>query len=492
MRLQASEQLTRWLAFALVTLLSVVPILAVRYPPVVDLAQQVAQIPVLESALGEGADRYTIEWSSPNKLSYILLAAGWLLGGPEGGARIGLIAILVATLGGIHLLGARMHRPLSHVVLASVLVWGGALYWGFLNFLLGVVALAIYLPSLVAKNDAENESRVFFQSVMAGFIFYLCHVTWIAAAVGLTLVVSVVQRSRPRILLIRLAGLAPFLLAAALWNFRTSEWKVEDRVLWDVSPLERLVSPSYWQLSFLGGLSGPWEYIVLAILVSVAVAALLLRPEGSAFHRGLAAASATFLLAALLLPNRLDEGIFFASRWGMFAGVCGILALPSFPRSQVATALAFALLLAQIAVTTKAWVNFDRNEMAGFDQCRQAVPTGARLLSLDFSMRSPGFLDRRTLQMAAYVRLDREVDLNFSFAEHRSSLVVERELPRRIPWTRKLEWRPDRLREQDLDYFDVLLVRGTAQIQKDLVTSLRRLKPIAGSGTWALYRIEPR
>ena len=58
-------------------LLAAAPALLVTFPPITDLPQQLAQIPLAAEAISGTAPDYTVQWWTPNKLSYPLLALAW-------------------------------------------------------------------------------------------------------------------------------------------------------------------------------------------------------------------------------------------------------------------------------------------------------------------------------------------------------------------------------------------------------------------------------
>lgn len=488
----AADLRRRVALFVAVAALAIVPVALVRYPPVTDLAQQVAQIPLVATALGEGSERYLVQWTAPNKLAYPLLAAGWFVGGAEYGARIGLGLCLLASLAGIHLLAGLFARPLSHVALASAFVWSAALYWGFFGFVVGTLPLALWLRLLVAQGGSAPPRPSFAAAVGAALLLYESHILWLAAGAGLLVVFTLARRTPLQRAKWLALALAPFCAAAAAWNFATASWKLEERVLWDVPILERVVSPRLWVLELFGGLQGAPEIVYVAALAVLGGWALFAarRHADGGVEPSLALAALVFLGAVVVLPDRVDEALFFSLRWGSIAGFVGVLALPALPtRPAVALGLALVLLGGFVAVTARAWVGFDRNEMRGFEECRRAVPTGSRLLALDFARFHPVFWNRPTYQMSAYAQLDRDVDLAFSFSEHRSSLVVERRLPRAISWTRKLEHLPERVTPADVAQFDAVLIHARARDFPELLARLQLLEPIAGEGEWRLCRV---
>lgn len=91
------------------------------------------------------------------------------------------------------------------------------------------------------------------------------------------------------------------------------------------------------------------------------------------------------------------------------------------------------------------------------------------------------------MKLLAYAQALKGDEINFSFAEHRSSVVVYKK-PRYHPFTAALEWEPRRFSARDLEYFDYILVGGIEEEQARLqrIPSLKLVQP---KGLWRLYRI---
>ena len=62
--------------------------------------------------------------------------------------------------------------------------------------------------------------------------------------------------------------------------------------------------------------------------------------------------------------------------------------------------------------------------------------------------------------IVAYAALERGAELNFSFTELPTSLVVHRDPDWRPAWVLGLEWYPDYVSAGDLGHFDFALVRA--------------------------------
>jgi len=171
-----------------------------------------------------------------------------------------------------------------------------------------------------------------------------------------------------------------------------------------------------------------------------------------------------------------------------------LLALPrpDWVRGRSALLAAFGLLVVFVGVTTLFWIDFDRVTMRGFDVCRRAVREGTSVLSLDFSRTDSHIWVYPTFQMAAYFELDHDVTLNFSFAEHRSSLVQYRHLPREIAWTPRLEHYPRQATAEDFRKFDSVLLHLPDWAATQMRSFYPTLEPVTGEAGWWLYRATDR
>ncbi len=61
--------------------LTAIPFLVVRFPPITDLPQHLAQVRLFGEALTDPQSPYVIQWLTPYGLSFAILGAAWLLCG---------------------------------------------------------------------------------------------------------------------------------------------------------------------------------------------------------------------------------------------------------------------------------------------------------------------------------------------------------------------------------------------------------------------------
>jgi hypothetical protein len=485
----------RLLLFAVTASLVAWPFLVVTLPPVADLPQHAAQLGLFSEALS-GDGPYRVQWTTPYSLAYLPLALGRLLFGPFAGARLAVAAIAVAWAAALHLVAWRLRRPAAAAVAASVLAFNHALYWGFLPFLVGFPLFVVW--SLLVDREPRPGWRPALLFAAGGLLLYFAHALWFAAGLA-WLAVDALLRWRGgtpwRALLARLAGAGTVGVAAFGWYLSIASTSFNTPPLWVPDAWRRLL-PSTWVEAAFGGLSGPLEPVVVALLAAWLAAAAWAgwrqRGEGegaAGWHRRLALAALLFAAGALLLPDKLTNTIEFNDRWLPPALALLLVAAPPLPlRRGLARAAAVTLLAVFVAFTAVAWQQAEEEELAGLMPALAALPEEPTLLGLDF-VRGSRWLDRQPyLQTFAWGQVLHGGTLNFSFADFPPSPVVY-DPPRHAPWTPGLEWFPQAVRREDFGWFDHVLVRAGADLHARFAAE-PWLTPVTPLAPWVLYRVE--
>jgi hypothetical protein len=476
-----------------------VPFLAVRLPPIADLPQQVAQIRLLADAWGDPAGPWAIDGFGPNRLAYLVLGGSWALVGPRDAGRLAMLAIGIGWVAAAHLIARRRGRSSAAAVLASILFFNHATYWGFYAFALGAPIFAGWVH-LTDRLPARLSWRARGALLAGALLLFLAHALWFAAGLA-WLGLSALPRGGVRPAFARLATVAPVIACAALWAGGlggTAFDAARIPPVWETGLLDR-VDPRWLAQATLGGLRGRVEGIALLGLalwgVAGALGALWRRRAGRAATAREGGLDGTLLLAAallvaatLLLPSKTASTIGFAQRWMPMAAFLALLALPApaLPRrAAVAAVSAAALLFA--GLTGRAWRTFEQVELAGLEESVAAVAPWERVLGLDFVKKSPTVRGRPFLQAFAWAQVLHGSPLAFTFAEFPSSLV-QRARPAPEPWTPNLVWYAERVRREDLRWFDVVLVNADAAAHARIASELALLPVTTGSGRWRLYR----
>jgi hypothetical protein len=486
-----NERCRRALWLVVACALAALPVVSVRYPPILDLPQQLAQIDLLGRALADPGGPYRIQWWEPDKLGYPLLALA-RAAGTTWAPRLAVLLLQAAWIAGVFALAVRRRRRPEQALIASSFLWSGTFYGGFLHFLLGIVALAFWIPELTRDRSQRSLTSIVLLSFAGGVLCWLAHALWMAAAFVLVPLTLALRRAPPREWLGRALGLAPLAVASAWWyqRFLASGW---DSTFYFGTPWSvRLTSPDYVAGVLLGGLRGSSEVWLVGALTLWLVAGLASKRGREGVDRALAALGAALLVFVLMAPESLGATALFGRRWGWVAGVCLVLAVPPPAiRPLLRGIFALSLVGALSAATFSAWRYFDRTWMAGFERVLVPVRAGDRVLGLDFVRHVPRLWIDPLFHMAAYAEIERGAELGYSFAETPSSLVVFRDLPVRRPWTAHLELYPAGLKPTDLDHFDWVLAVAEPEFHAALVRRFPRLTERASAGPWQLYAVTP-
>jgi hypothetical protein len=473
-------------AYVLVTL----PFLVVRFPPITDLPQHVAQIRLLLETLGHADSPYTIQWFTPYALVYGVVGAGWAIAGPLGAGRIAMLTIGLLWVAAIHLLAARRGRSAAAATLACALFFSHIVYWGFCNFIFTWPIFVLWLVLTTGERARRTEWTDLVQLLGCAILLYTSHILWLVVAVLWLVLSGLVFRQPFRVLALRVAAVTPVLIGAGVWFPRLAERGFRSATVWVPTPLERL-TPRWLLDSVMGALTGPAEPIVLGGIVIWLLAGLWQARIGrdgivGAIDREYLLAVGFFLALALFLPVKHTNTIEFAERWAPFAVIFALLALPA-PAIRPSGLRAVAVgLLAFLALSTAAvWQTVEQANLTGLQAALDALPSRSRVIGLDYAGYSALLKTRPFLQTFAYAQVARGGTLNFSFAEFAPSLVVYTNRPK-WPWTGGLEWFPNRVRAEDFAYFDYALINAAPELHRRLAQQFP-LVPVTNGGAWRLY-----
>jgi hypothetical protein len=475
------------IVWALTTAALALPLLLTSFPLATDLPQHLSQIHLAGEVLAGRADLLVLNWWAPNNLVYLPLAGLSLVAAPPLSGKLALLLLIAAWVAAHVHLARRLERPVEHAVLASAFVFNVALYWGLLNFLIGWPVFALWLcASLKPRSRAT-----WFRLLGLSLLLYASHALWFVMGAAWLAVACLFAGPRSvRDAAWRLSALVPVGIVAALWypSLVAARTGASATPRWLSMPHERLWPP-YLATSMLRGVEGTLEPIFLAcVLLWVIVALVTNRGAlGWTLDVRLLACAALFLALVLYAPEVYLNTIFFSQRWLPCAAILLLLALPA-PRlnRRVVMLAAFALVVAFSGATARIWSLFERTEMTGLDAALVELPEHQRVLGLDFVKTSPLLRGRPFLQTFAYAQAMKGASLSFSWAEHASGIVRYRERPPR-QWTPGLEWFAERVRDDDLRWFDYVLVNASPEFHATIPA--KTLRPVTTDGRWRLYQV---
>lgn len=454
----------RAFAFAFLTCSALVllPIWAVRYPPLVDLGQHATQIQLwrdfadLDPAI---ATRLELRPLTPYLGCYLLGRLFFAVLPPLAAMKalvsLAFLALPAATLGLLRVFGrsrwwSLAAFPVAYSVNAS---------WGLLNFMLAL-PLAVVLVTLAVADAGEPRPRRSPALLLVALVLLISHGLVCALSLAIAGALALVASRSLADLLRRSLPLIPAGIAGVAWFAATAsgEGQVTGNAVWGLTPIRLLTLP----VDFLAREYGP-----VAMAVSVGLAALLataIRP-GDGDRRAtlcrllpFAAAAAVYLAG----PLHLFLAAFVQRR---FAPLVLVFALPLVRSGDPGRWRRFALVglvaIASLDLTARA-LRFDA-EARPLDEAAAAIEPGKRVLALVFDPSTPGLEGASHLvQHVAWVQVARGawVDFNFTFFYH--ELVHLRDTAA-AGYTYLLLWRPQAFDPTtvhgDYDYF-VAFVRG--------------------------------
>jgi hypothetical protein len=468
-------------------ILAAIPFLVVKFPPLTDLPQHVAQVRLFADALSNPASPYRIQWITPYSLVYAVLGGSWLIFGPENAGRLGMLIIVIFWIVMLHLLAYKMKRPILAASLASILFFGHILYWGFFQFAFGwPLFIGWILLTKIGFRSRWKEGLTFF---LAFIVLYMAHIFWFLLAIGWLVARHFVLKGDLKKLIIRIAAAAPLLLLGIAWYPSLAAYGFRSQTIWATIPFERL-SPVWLVDASFGGVRGSMEYVFFALLAGWVLLACLRNRQAllSKMDRELLLLSALLFLLALVLPDKQTNTIRFCQRWVPPAFAFLLLSLPE-PRirKNILTAIVLAIVTAFFALTSLTWIAFESSEMSGLKESLATLPEAPRVLGLSYIKESPIVKGRPFIQVFAYSQVLRGGELNFSFADFGPSLVVYRQ-PRKTPWTQGLEWFPEKARKSDFQFFDYSLINADENLHAAL-SSESLITLITRAGRWRLYKV---
>jgi hypothetical protein len=448
---------------------------------------------LLIDALHERDAAYAVNWFWPNTLPYAIIAAGWVALSPALVGRFTLGVLVTLWVAAAFLVAWRRDRPLAAPILASVVAFNHALYWGFLSFFIGWPVFLVWLLAVDAGDSARGGRRDVARLAILSVLLYYAHVFWLLAGLGWLVLTETVRRDRPLIAALRLAALLPVVLMVTVWYPQLAGHRLamgfDVGLHYWTSPLYRL-QPGALRDATFGGLYGVVEGAFAVLIAAWIVLAVVTNfgPRGGRLDRMLFAGALLFFAVVLLAPDSYMSTILLWSRWMPCAVVLALLALPA-PRlpARVLAAAALLAVLVFSVVTTAHWIAFEREELTGLDTALGEIAERSRVLGLDFVEDSAIVKDRPFMHLFAYAQVLRSATLNFSFAEHASGIVRYRVAPD-ARWSQGLEWRARGVKAEDLPHFDAVLANASEGVHAQL-RARPELIAHGGSGRWRLYTV---
>lgn len=480
-----------WIYVATAIVLTIVPFLVAQIPPAVDLPQHLCQIHMMWDLLaGHSIGNYELSLLAPNNMVYLLIAAVDALTPIEWTGRVVMMLLAVAWVFSNFYLARAHARPVLHALLATIFVFNSSLYWGFLNFLIGWPFFAVFA---VFSTKEPTWPRSVFKGILA-LLLLLCHSLWFMMACFYLIAVSAYPYRGMKRFLCSCIPMLPVGLVSLPWVHHLSQVRQSagfmTEAYWLTSIADR-ISFAWFTDSMLGGIHGAMEGIaVCAVVFWIALSVITnrhkLRTEvdGSFF-----AGFAVMMLFGFFAPDNYVSTVSFGRRWIPCAMILLLLALP-LPAIKVRSLHWLMIMLCVMfsMETTRVWIAFDKEDLSGLREALHELPSEENVVGLSFRKESFHIKGLPFIQTFAYAQAYNDCNLNFSFAEHMTGVVVAK--PGMLnPWTESLEFFPESVVPSDFRYFDYALVNAKND-RHALWSTCPFLHPVTFSGKWRLYEID--
>jgi hypothetical protein len=471
------------------------PAVVLAYMPLADLPQHMAIASILKhhGDPAYGFDTYYLtDWFRVPYILPYLLAVGLSYVMPLAIAMriVVFLSIIAYPLGVLALLRAS-RKPLWFALLAIPLVYNRSVWWGFLNFGMGIgLALGAFACFVSPKRTVGRDVLQAVLTIAATF----CHIYGLAMIGGLVGAWIVLGggyrdvRARPWLL-------APLVAGGLLWLWRAGESRGYGAYY--SPPLGKRLSEL--ADSILGGYADRSELLVLVLFVAAWLAlAWPAVPVTRAKLRALApverVAYVAFLgnlVAYFVLPQSTWTAKFIHFRHAF-------LALSLLPLTATEAALQRATLLvralpaiAAVAALANSWGHlalFSR-EASTFDPIVAALPPAPKLVSVVFDRNGNLMANNPYIHYAAYAQAEKGGIISMTFPDFFWNLPVVRNPSSPVPETPwGFEWTPSRYSDKKFGYFyDYALVKIPGRLVPRATPEFP-FTMIAQSPPWYLYK----
>ena len=411
-------------AIAVLSAFAILPLWTVRYLPMVDLPQHLAQADMWVK-MGDPAwrwrDLFVLNYVTPYLLGYLIVRAVAIVSSLDVGFRVLLSGIVVAFPLATRFLLERSRAPTELSLLAIPLCFGFCWSYGFVNYLLAV-PMALIGIALVAREGPMTVRRGLVTALFVTILFFTHVLAWGYVGLAGGCIASWRYRREPRALVAALLPLAASLPVAFAWaHFGRQNPLHETDTIWMVNPLIRLLY-----------LPGAWVGQVYALdvartLVGLALAMLPLA-LGYRVRRDspMLAAAGVALLLYLFVPMRMFGTFFLFDRFSVFV-------LPMF----------YAALEAPLATRVRpwpvlmvgSWLLYQGYEMVAFDRDAReldpilaAMPPGQRVAGVVEAAHSTHAAGPALWHLGAHYQLEKDGIYEPSFAVFFEEIVQFRDL----------------------------------------------------------------
>ncbi len=454
------------LVFAALAVLALLPLLIVKYPPMVDLPQHAAQIRLWQD-LDQHSDTYKLNLLTPYLATYL---AGRLLAEvlPILTAMKVLVALLVLALPSalLHLL-VRTGGDRWWSLLGFPLSYSLCFYWGLLNFM-AAAPLAIVLVTLALNPDRGLRQRRGHELVLAALALVLLFTHGLVCAFALLVagLASLTTAPSWRAAILRQLPFLPAALAGLWWFAATRSAETQTSMpfrlgfRWDrlyELPGALLGDPEGFEAKLCGT-------AILALILSVLIRRKTSSPVPEAAPIRLRVAHALPLGLALAVfffgPNIYFLAAFLNLRFAIFLVPWLLLAvMPGRSADKTTRAMIAVLAAGWLINLLPGFTMFDR-EARMLDVPLAAMEPDRRALGLVFEPHTTAVPVPAHLHLFAWYSAQKGGVADFSFAFFYSQLVRYRPEAVEPLIPDSFSWRPERFDDSMRSSYDYFLVRS--------------------------------
>lgn len=374
------------LAVALLCLAAITPLLAVEFPPLLDLYGHLGRF-ALQTELPDRPELqpyFSYEWQLSANLGADLLVEVQY---PLLGLKAAIIGVVFATqlLGaaGILLISREVHGRITPFVIAAMpLIYGLPFNFGFLNFSLSMALALLAYSAWLRLRKKRSAMLAHGWLAIAGMAVWVCHAygwAFLGLLCGSTSLAEVIAgRKRPVEAIFHILGACWVLLLPLgpmiIWRAETGGMNVIAS-----SVMVKI-------LGFVWALRSRWAWLdAPSLFLLVGLVYWAIRNKALTLDRGLAITSLLCLAFFLILPKQLFGSMAADIRLMPYVLMTALLAIPVRPIGakvlHILTIFALAIFAGRMAITAAAYVQYEK-EIKAVLPALQHMPKASRVAFL--------------------------------------------------------------------------------------------------------------
>ncbi|MFN0117281.1 MAG: hypothetical protein ACKVQC_03175 [Elusimicrobiota bacterium] len=485
--LLTNEKIFFNLTYIILSILFILPIWSVKYLPMSDLPQHVAQVFMFRNfnnPFYQFSDTYYLNWFTPYFIGIVLPGLLTYIFTALVSVKILLSLVIFFTPFFLKKLIIRTQGDPWWCFAGFVIPFGFSFYWGFLPYL-AAIPFGIFLIEKAISLETERSLKNILIFLLLSILTFFSHA--IIYATSLMIALSwLMTRSRWDIkgTFLRLFILGTSFPVAVLWKQITQ--KNEFRFNFSAESGGSFTNRWNSLLSYITGSSEDWLYHYFCLfLVSIIII-------GVSYKRVDAKRFLLFIPISLLyffLPNQLFGVYFIYQRLAFFFLIVFLMLFQCDLMSRrvfISRTLLIGALFFWSFYLFKTFLPL-RSESKDFDMAAEKIPANQKVLGLIIDRtvgNSPFYLNH----FPAYYQAEKGGVLGFSFAVYYNTLIRYKKNKEPVDfWTSHfIDWSAADVKHNTMESFDYLLIRLHSTPEKDYIS--QNFSFIVKSGDWWVYK----